>query len=119
MRSAVGRTRWVAVGVACALAVAGAPGAQAATRSCERIVNPYKGTRYDGADLRRIRATDVSCRSARRVVRGAHRKALGITPPPTGVRRFTYNGWSVSGDLRGSSDRYVASKRGMRVRWVF
>jgi hypothetical protein len=115
----VGTKRWAVVGVACALAGAGATSAQAATRSCDRIVNPYKGTRYEGVDLRRIRATDVSCRSARRVVRGAHRKALGSTPPPTGVRRFTYNGWKVSGDLRGSSDRYVATKRDMRVRWVF
>jgi hypothetical protein len=104
----------------CALAGIGAPSAEAAqTRSCGRIANPYPDTRYEGVDLRAIRATGVSCRGARRVARRAHRKALGITPPPTGVRRFTWRGWRVTGDLRGSSDRYVAERGDRRVRWRF
>jgi len=82
-------------------------------------VNPYPDTRYEGADLRRIRATGVSCRRARKVVRGAHRKALGLTPPTSGVRRFKWHGWRVTGDLRPSSDRYVARHGGERVRWRF
>jgi hypothetical protein len=102
------------------LAGLGGPSAEAApARACQPVVNPYPGTRYEGVDLRRIRATGVSCRTARRVARRAHRKALGITPPPSGVRRFTWHGWRVRGDLRGSSDRYVAKRDGNRVRWRF
>jgi hypothetical protein len=105
-------------GLAAPLAIA--PAAPAATtRSCGSISNPYPGTRYAGADLSRITATGVSCRTARTVVRGAHRKALGITPSVSGIRTFTWNGWKVTGDLRPSSDRYVAMRRGARVRWRF
>jgi hypothetical protein len=97
-----------------------APVAEAgAARSCGSIDNPYPGTRYEGADLRRIRAVGVSCRGARRVARRAHFKALGLPLPPDGVRRFTWRGWRVSGDLRGSSDRYVAKRGAKRVRWLF
>ena len=104
----------------CALAGASAPTAEAAsTRSCSAVLNPYPGTRYDGVDLSQIRATGVSCRRARGVARGAHRKALGLTPPPRGVRRLVWQGWHVAGDLRGSSDRYVATRGGKRVRWRF
>lgn len=91
----------------------------AATRACGSVSNPYPGTRYAGVPLSRISATSVSCQRARRVARGAHRKALGITPPSSGRRTFSWDGWRVSGDLRGSSDRYVATKRGSRVRWRF
>jgi hypothetical protein len=103
-----------------ALAGASTPSAQgASTLSCKPVVNPYPGTRYEGVDLRRIRATGVSCVTARKVARGAHRKALGITPPLSGIRRFTWNGWHVTGDLRGNADSYVASRGKKRVRWVF
>jgi hypothetical protein len=110
-----------AIAVLCALSgLAPAPAeAAAAARSCGRIENPYPNTRYEGADLRRIRAVRVSCRTARRVARRAHYKALGITPPPSGVRRFRWRGWRVTGDLRGSSDRYVARRGAKRVRWLF
>ncbi len=98
----------------------GTPTAGAATyRACKPVKNPYAGTRYDGVDLSRIRALRTSCRGARRVARGAHRKALGLTPPASGIRRFTWKGWSVTGDLRPSSDRYVARKGRRRVRWRF
>ena len=83
------------------------------------MVNPYPGTRYEGVDLTRIRATGVTCRKARRVARRAHHKALGITPPPSGVRQFRYHSWQVTGDLRGDSDRYVATRGAKRVRWRF
>lgn len=54
-----------------------------------------------------------------RVAKGAHDQALGITPPVSGVRLFRWKGWKVVGDLRGSSDRYLATKDGKRVRWRF
>jgi hypothetical protein len=116
----VRRARLVAAVVLLALAGAAVPAAEAAAaRACKRIVNPYPGTRYDGVDITRIRATRVTCRGARRVARRAHRKALGITPPPGGVRRFTWSGWRVTGDLSGTSDRYVATKGARRVSWRF
>jgi hypothetical protein len=97
----------------------GVAGAEAATKSCKPVVDPYAGTRYEGVNLSRIRATDVSCPRARHVARGAHYKALGLTPPPSGIRHFAWNGWRVTGDLRPSSDIYVAVRDGMRVRWRF
>ena len=96
------------------------PAAQAASyKACKPVTNPYAGTRYEGVDLSRIRALRTSCPGARRVAKGAHRKALGLTPPASGIRRFTWRGWSVTGDLRPSSDRYVARKGRRRVRWRF
>ena len=107
-------------GVLCAAAAIATPGAQGATtRLCNPIVNPYPGSRYAGVDLTRIRAIGVSCATARRVARRAHRKALGLPVPESGIRRFTWNGWRVTGDLRGASDRYVARRGGKRVLWRF
>ena len=91
----------------------------AATRACRPIVNPYPGTRYEVVELRGIRATRVSCKTARKVVRGARRKALGLPLPPSGVRHFTWHGWHVSGDLRPASDRYIARRGAQLVRWRF
>ena len=103
-----------------ALLTAVPPAAEAGSpRACRPVVDPYAGTRYEGADLRRIRAEGVGCATARRVARGAHRKALGITPPASGVRRLRWRGWRVTGDLRGANDRYVARRGTDRVRWVF
>ena len=90
-----------------------------AAASCSPIVNPYAGTRYEGSDLRRIRATGVSCRSARRLVRRSHRKALGLGAPTSGIRRFNWHDWQVTGNLRGSTDRYTATRGDDRVTWVF
>jgi hypothetical protein len=104
--------------VLAALAAAG-PAHAATTRSCGSIANPYPGTRFSGVPLSRITATGVSCATARRVARGAHRRALGLTPTASGIRTFTWNGWRVTGDLRPSTDRYVASRGAMRVRWRF
>jgi hypothetical protein len=83
-------------------------------------VNPYPGTRYARVDLSRIAAVGMSCRLARVVARGAHREALALPVPPTGVRHFAWNGWRVIGDLRRASDSYVAA-RGVarRVHWRF
>lgn len=120
MRSGQGRQRLVALGavaVVCAIGPAAARAQDA--RACGRIHDPYAGTRYEGVDITRIRAVGVSCRGARRVARRAHRKALGITPPPSGIRRFTWRGWQVTGDLRPERDRYVATRGERRVRWRF
>ncbi|MGZ6709624.1 MAG: hypothetical protein ACXVFN_22115 [Solirubrobacteraceae bacterium] len=115
------RTR-LALLVLC-LSLAGAavaPATQAAaTRSCGSVKDPYPGTRYAGVDLTRITAKGVSCATAKRVAKGAHKKALGLTPPPGGIRSFAWDGWKVSGDLRGSHDTYVAAKGSKRVRWRF
>jgi len=112
--------RLLLVGALCALAgIVPQVATGAAPRSCGRVVDPYPDTRYDGVDLRRIRATGVSCDRARRVARGAHRKALGLTPPPSGVRHFGWHGWQVTGDIRESTDRYVAKRDGKRVSWLF
>ena len=53
------------------------------------------------------------------MARGAHRRAVGLPVANGPVRRFTWNGWRVTGDLRGSSDAYVATKGDRRVRWRF
>jgi len=52
------------------------------------------------------------------VARGARRKALGIRPVAP-IRRLTWRGWRVSGDLRPASDVYVARRGGRRVKWRF
>jgi hypothetical protein len=112
-------TRFLMAAALCAAIGLSAVGADAAAaRSCRPVVNPYPDTRYEGTDLRRIRATGVSCRVARRVVRRAHHKALGLTPSGP-VRRFRWRGWRVRGDLRRDNDRYVARRSGDRVRWIF
>jgi hypothetical protein len=123
VRTGAGIAIGLAVGAAVVPAAQGAPAGveseAASARDCRPVVNPYPGTRYEGVDLRRIRATGVSCRRARRVARRAHREALSLPPPLTGVRRFDWRGWRVTGDLRGDSDRYVAKRPGKRVRWRF
>lgn len=102
------------------LAPAGATAAAAAKdRACAPVVNPYPGTRYEGTDLTRIRTLRASCRTARRVARRAHYKALGLPLPPDGIHRFRWHGWRVRGDLRPDHDRYVARKGTRRVRWRF
>ena len=93
------------------------PSAPAAT--CAPVRDPYPGTRYEGADITGIRTTDVGCERGRRVARRAHRKGLGVPPPPSGVRRYRWRGWDVTGDLRPPKDRYVARKGRRVVRWRF
>ena len=109
-----------------ALAAAVVPGAGHATSTaaplpCKPVVNPYAGTRYEGSDLYRIRATNTRCRTARRVARRGHRKALAATPDASGFVRVTYRRWRITGDLRGDHDRYVARAAGgsKRVTWRF
>ena len=100
--------------------LASAASAQVAYKPCKPVVNPYAETRYEGSDLYRIRALEVSCRTARRVARRGHYKALAATPDTSGFVHVTYRRWRITGDLRGDTDRYVArAAGGKRVRWLF
>jgi hypothetical protein len=115
------RTLALAFLAAALLAIAAAP-AGAAFKSCRSIpnVSQLNGTRFAGADIFRIRAQGVSCATARSVARNATIRALGITPPVTGIKKFRYQSWSVSDDLRGNDDRYSASGTGTkRITWLF
>lgn len=91
----------------------------AAARSCDPIVNPYEGTRYEGVDLTDIEAKNVSCSNARRFVEKSHRKALGLVPSADGYLFFRYDGWSVKGNLRPDNDRYRATRNDKLIRWRF
>ena len=93
--------------------------AAASYKPCKPVVDPYPGTRYEGVDLSRIRTLRASCRTARHVTRKAHNKALGIPVAAGPIRRFTWHGWRVKGDLRPAEDRYIARKGTRRVRWRF
>ena len=125
MRSVAGRKRLLLTGALCALAGLGSPSAQAGSvRSCSPVLNPYPGTRFHDVDLRRIRARGLSCRSARRVARGAHRSALAGTtsasrraaPQPYGRRLGSVLWWSreLIGALPGV-DAQPSAKRAASV----
>jgi hypothetical protein len=109
----------VAVLLALTLALAAVAPKTASARACAPVVNPYPGTRYEGINLSKIRAAGLPCAKARKVAKGAHRKALGITPPPSGIRTFRWRGWTVTGNLRPTSDKYIATRGGDRVNWRF
>jgi len=103
------------------LAIAAAP-ADAAFTSCAPITNvsQLNGTRFAGSDIFRIRTQGVSCTTARGVARGATLRALGITPPVSGIKRFRYQSWAISDNLRGDDDRYTATGSGSkRITWLF
>jgi hypothetical protein len=93
--------------------------AAASAAHCKPVLDPYPHTRYAKVDLSRIRAVHTSCATARHVARRAHRKALRMGAGSGPIRRFTWHGWRVTGDLRPDSDRYVARKGERRVRWRF
>jgi hypothetical protein len=115
------RTLALAFAAAALFAIAAAP-ADAAVKSCASIrnVSQLDGTRFAGSDIFRIRAQGVSCTTARRIARGATLRALGITPPLSGIKRFRYQSYSVSDDLRGNDDRYTARGSGSkRITWLF
>ncbi len=117
----IGTARFVTALLATAIVLVVTPSATHAASdvACAPVRNPYPDTRYEGVDLTRIIGVKVSCSTARRVARGAHRKGLGLTPPQSGIRRFRWRGWRVSGYLRPASYRYVARKGDRRVRWRF
>ena|SRR5215218_8213889 len=109
----------IVAGVLAALGLVSVFPATASARSCAPVVNPYPGTRFEGVDLTSIRAKGITCPRARKVAKRAHSKALALTPPADGIRRFRWNGWQVVGDLRPSSDKYRATRNGKRVSWRF
>jgi hypothetical protein len=107
--------------VVLALAILAGPvaTADAAFKRCRPVLNIFAGTSDEG-DLYRIRAQGVSCRTARRVAYRSTYKAVGMTPGPTGFKRFRYRRWRVIDDLRGDVDRYSARAGGSkRVRWLY
>lgn len=111
----------LAVAALCALGLLAAPAAgQTGThKRCKPVVNPYPNSRYEGSNLHHVRALGVSCRQARRVARGAHKRAMWLPLPRDGVRTFNWRRWVVRGDIRGPTDRYRARRGSDRVRWRF
>lgn len=109
----------IAIVLAVALALAAIAPRTASARACAPVINPYPGTRHEGVNLSKIRASGLPCAKARKVAKGAHFKALGITPPPSGIRVFGWRGWTVVGNLRPASDKYTATRGGDRVNWRF
>ena len=91
----------------------------AVAKSCNPVVNPYEGSRYEGVNLKRIRAEGVRCEVARKVTRRAHRKALKKVPDQDGTLEFHWRKWDVRGNLVPAHDRYVAKRGPDRVRWRF
>jgi hypothetical protein len=103
---------------AAALGATAAP-TEAVARSCRPVHNVFEAARYAASDLFRIRADGVSCRRARRLAHRATFKALGI-PAATGpILRFRVDGWRVTDDLRGDTDRLRARSSGRLVTWRF
>jgi hypothetical protein len=115
----IAQLRLIALAALVALALGALAPPTASARACAPVVNPYPDSRYEGVDLRDIRATGIACSKARKVVRGAHRKALESTPPPSGIRRFQWRGWTVVGNLRPTSDKYTATRGGDQINWRF
>lgn len=104
---------------AASLAVAAAP-APASAKSCRPVLDMFEGSRLEGSDAYRIRATGVSCGTARRVARQGTRRAVAATPNVNGFVRVRYRRWRVLDDLRGATDRFKArAGRAKRVTWLF
>lgn len=104
---------------AAALVAVIAPASAFASASCRDIKNPYEGTKFEGADLTGIRASHVSCKRARYVVKKSHLEALASFPDSDGIVRVSWHEWAVRGDLKPSSDRYTAKHEGAQIRWRF
>lgn len=103
-----------------AVLVAMAAASPAHARSCSPVLNMFEGSRFEGSDSYRIRATGVSCRTARRVARQGTRRAVAATPNANGFVRVRYRRWRVLDDLRGSTDRFKARAGGSkRITWLF
>lgn len=101
------------------VATAAAP-APASAKSCRPVLNMFEGSRFEGSDSYRIRATGVSCSTARRVARQGTRRAVAATPNVNGFVRVRYRRWRVLDDLRGSTDRFKArAGRTKRITWLF
>jgi hypothetical protein len=114
------RLRLSVLAAVLALAAAAPAPALATFHGCKPVRDPYPGSRYAHVDLTRIKASAaVSCTTARRVARGAHRKALKMGTGGGSHRFLMWHGWTVTGDLEGDHDKYVARKDDRQVRWRF
>jgi hypothetical protein len=110
--------RWI-LPLVVLIAMVAAGSAEAASKHCAPVRNPYPGTKYEGVDLSHIRALNMSCRTARHVARKGHRKALAVGISQGPIVHVTWHGWHVTGDLHPASDRFTATKGTRRVRWRF
>jgi len=113
MRSANRRRRLLGVILAASTIALVSP-ALVNAESCRRINNPYAGSRYEGTDLRRIQAKNVTCAKAREVVRKAHRKAFRVSK-----QNYEWHAWKIRSDLSGNTDQYRARRGDARIHWVF
>jgi hypothetical protein len=88
----------------------GSAGAHPA-KPCRPIYNLafLDGSRYEGADIVRVRAHGVRCRTARKVAYGATKRgmSLGATTLHYRVRVAGFR-WKVNRNLFGDVDRYKA-----------
>jgi hypothetical protein len=108
-------SRLVVLAAAAALLVAAAPASSsdAPTASASRICSVGDSRGYGTTYVRWIRARNVGCRRARKVVRGFHRCRKGATGRCGG-----FNGWNCSENRnygRGSFDSTARCTRGGKV----
>lgn len=109
-----------ALAVAAVFVAAAATPAPAHAKFCRPVLNMFEGSRLEGSDAYRVRATGVSCGTARRVARQGTRRAVAATPNVNGFVRVRYRWWRVLDDLRGSTDRFKARSSGSkRITWLF
>jgi hypothetical protein len=121
-----GRNRGIAAAavIAAGLALVPAPAGAAKWTRCKPVEDlpELDGSRYEGADVMRIRALRVRCGAARRI---AHRATLRGMELGSRISIYSYRRvWLIERDLRGDIDRYDATKiadvkQTTRVRWRF
>ena len=96
-----------------------AAAADAAFKTCKPVPNvpALDGSRYEGSDIFRIRASETSCRTARRVAVRSTLKGMRLG---ANVLTYRWRRWKVDRDLIGSVDRYDATAAlDMDVKWRF
>ena len=103
--------RTIAIAAAVFVATVGPAQATYTTKPCRPIYNLafLDGSRYEGADIVRIRAHGVRCRTARSIAYRATKRGiyLGATILHYRVRVAGYR-WKVNRNLYGDVDRYKA-----------
>jgi hypothetical protein len=106
----------VIASLALGLSLVGASDAAAA--SCGTLRDPFKGTRYSDVSVRSIRASGVSCATARTLAAKATYRGLIIGTAPSGVRRYSLDGYRVRRDTRATPERFTAKDGKRRVSWT-
>jgi hypothetical protein len=83
-----------------------------------RDVAALDGSRYEGSDIYRIRALDISCKTARRTAVRATLRGMYLG---AGVQTYHWRRWRVRRDLAGPVDSYRAAVSGTDKwdRWLF